>query len=291
MNRLTYAIILAIAALCGGVSASDKQAAAVQPLSSPERIVYKTVRVEKGEFALKLHIFNPEQSTNASSPCIVIFHGGGWNNGEPATCYSAARRWASLGLAAIAVEYRIRDLHGGNALDSVRDAKSAMRWIRSHAAGLKIDPDRIAAQGSSAGGHLAAACATLTAFDEEGEDKTVSCVPNALLLRSPVLDNGPGGYGQYKKEVSENWKAFSPFHNIRKGVPPAIVSVGTDEAKHLRVEVARELKKKMEEAGSRCELFVLDGATHTKRTAEQNEMVNREQEKFLKSLGYISASE
>ena len=240
MTRHSCAVFITILALSPGASARDDHVGGdTQAALSPELVTYKTVHTENGDFALKLHVFAPEESGNATRPCIVIFHGGGWNHGEPVRCYSSARRWASLGLVAIAVEYRIQNRHGGNALDSVRDAKSSMRWIRSHADELKVDPDRIAAQGSSAGGHLAAASATLTSFDEEGEDTTVSCEPNALLLKSPVLDNGPDGYGQHKNEVRKNWKVFSPFHNIRKGVPPALVSVGTDEAKHLRVEVAK----------------------------------------------------
>lgn len=281
----TTILALSLAAFTLDAHGGDTQA------SSPELITYKTVQTKKGDFELKLHVFDPGESGDATRPCIVLFHSGGWNSGDPVRYYSSARRWASLGLVAIAVEYRVRDVHGGNALDSVRDAKSSMRWIRSHADKLKVDPDRIAAQGSSAGGHLAAACATLTSFDEEGEDITISCVPNALLLKSPVLDNGPHGYGQYKKEVRKAWKAFSPFHNIRKGVPPAIVSVGTNEAKYLPVKVAKDLKRKMENVGSRCELLVLEGATHRKRTAEQNRMVDREQVKFLRSLGYITAGE
>lgn len=258
----------------------------------PDRVIaYKKVTTEKGQFPLSLHVFDPKNAGNASRACVVMFHGGGWNNGEPKSFFGTGKRWADLGMVAISVEYRIREKHGGTALDSVRDAKSAMRWIRSHAEELGIDPDRIAAQGASAGGHLAAACATLGAFDEEGEDTTVSCVPNALILKSPVLDNGPEGYGQYKKEVRENWKDFSPFHNLKQGVPPMLISVGDDEAKYLRVEAAKELKQTVEKLGGRCELIVLPGATHQKRSPEQAAMVAKAETDFLASLRFIKAAE
>jgi len=244
------------------------------PSMQPDEIVtYKTVTTKKGTFDLKLHIFRPPETDSKARPCIVMFHGGGWNNGAPEVLYNAGKRWSDTGMVAIAVEYRILYRHGGTALDSVRDAKSAIRWIRSQADKLGIDPDKIVAQGGSAGGHLAVACATLTEFNEEGEDIAVSCRPDALILSSPVLDNGPGGYGQFKKEVRENWREFSPFHNIRKGVPPALISVGDAEAQYLRVEIAQELKAKMEVLGSHCRLIVLEGATHTERTDEQQELV------------------
>ena len=39
------------------------------------------------------------------------------------------------------------------------DTKTAMRWVRANAKKFGIDPNRIAAAGSSAGGHLASALA------------------------------------------------------------------------------------------------------------------------------------
>lgn len=283
---------MTMSALLLGIPACDAYGSDhAKEAMSPKLITYKTVHTTKGDFDLKLHVFYPKHAGNAARPCIVFFHGGGWNSGAPTHYYRSARELSLLGLVAISVEYRIKNRHDGSALDSVRDVKSAMRWIRSHADKLKVDPDKIAALGSSAGGHLAAACATLSSFDEEGEDTTVSCVPNALLLVSPVLDNGPGGYGQYKKEVRENWKAFSPYHNVRKGIPPALVTVGTDEAKYLRVEVAKDLKRKMEEVGSRCELLIIEGLQHGKRIPEHQKMIDKAKMNFLKSMGYIGNGE
>ena len=68
----------------------------------------------------------------------------------------------------------------------VKDGKSAVRWIRANAARLGIDPDRLAAGGGSAGGHVAAATATTQGIEEEGEDTSVSSRPCALVLFNPV---------------------------------------------------------------------------------------------------------
>ncbi|MEM8713895.1 MAG: alpha/beta hydrolase fold domain-containing protein, partial [Planctomycetota bacterium] len=77
----------------------------------------------------------------------------------------------------------------------VEDGKSAVRWIREHAAEIGVDPGRLAAGGGSAGGHVAAAIATVNGFNADQDDLSVSCVPEALVLFNPVFDNGPGGYG------------------------------------------------------------------------------------------------
>lgn len=49
--------------------------------------------------------------------------------------------------------------------------------------------------GGSAGGHLAAAIASIDGFNDATDDLSVSCKPNLLVLFNPVLDNGPEGYG------------------------------------------------------------------------------------------------
>ena len=284
------AALIAIALICAlpVMSAESKNNNTLASIHSDQIITYKTVKTEKGTFDLKLHVFQPEKP-GRKRPCIVMFHGGGWINGAPTSCYGGARRRTKQGVVCVAVEYRIRSKHGGTPLDSVRDAKSAMRWVRSHADELGVDPERIAASGGSAGGHLAAACATLSAFNEEGEDASVSCVPNALLLNSPVLDNGlNGGYGHYHKAIRQHWKDFSPFHNIGKSMPPTLLSVGDNERKHLRIEIVQELKKKIEALGSTCEVIVLKGATHYKKTEENREMLGKATNEFLKSLGYIA---
>ena len=285
MNRVICPVILLAIHLAlgtGTAAPSDK------PAGQPDRVVaYKTVKTEKGTFPLQLHIFNPAgQDSGDKRPCVVLFHGGGWITGEPAKCFSQCKRWASLGLVSIAVEYRIREKHGSSPLDSVRDAKSSIRWIRSHAGELGVDPGKIAASGTSAGGQLVAATALLKKFDEGGEDTSVSCRPDAMLMLSPVFDNSPAGYGHYHKILKKHWRDFSPLHNIAAGVPPAIVFVGDSEEKYITVEAAESFQRKMKALASRCELFVMKGATHTQRNKEQVSMIESEERKFLASLGY-----
>lgn len=283
MNQfIRPAILLAVHLAFGTAAAAD------QPAWKPDRVVaYKTVKTGKGSFPLQLHIFNPAgEDSGGKRPCMVLFHGGGWVSGEPAKCYSQCKRWASRGLVSIAVEYRVREKHGGTPLDSVRDAKSSMRWIRSHAGELGIDPEKIAAWGTSAGGHLVAATALLKKFDEEGEDTSVSCRPDAMLLISPVFDNSPGGYGHYHKTLKKHWRDFSPLHNIAAGAPPAIVFVGDSEEKYITVAAAERFQRQMKASSSRCELFVMKGATHAQRSKEQVAMIEAEERKFLASLGY-----
>jgi acetyl esterase/lipase len=130
------------------------------------------------------------------------------------------------------------------------DGKSAIRWVRKNAVRLGVDPKKIAAGGGSAGGHVAAAAGTLKGLEDKNDDFSVSSKPNALVLFSPVFDNGPEGYGY--ERVKDRYREISPIHNIAKGTPPTIVFLGSED-KHTPVATAQKYKKLMEEKSSRCE--------------------------------------
>ncbi len=65
--------------------------------------------------------------------------------------------------------------------ECVADGKSAVRYLRVNAARLGLDPNRIAAGGGSAGGHVAAATGTLPGLDDPADDTSVSSRPNAPM--------------------------------------------------------------------------------------------------------------
>ena len=179
-------------------AAESKNAAAFPPTRT---VLYKTV----GDVKLSLHVFEPEgHKPSDKRPAIVFFFGGGWVGGSPGQFYPHCHYLASRGMWAAAAEYRVKNQHGTTPVECVKDGKSAVRYIRVHANELGVDPEKLAAGGGSAGGHVAAATATVTAFDEEGKDASVSAVPQALVLFNPVYDNGPDGYGHDR--VKDYWK-------------------------------------------------------------------------------------
>ena len=107
-------------------------------------------------------------------PVVVFLHGGGWRLGSRHSAGPAYARAevspfeqvARAGIAVASIDYRL----SGEAIwpAQLHDAKAAVRWLRERAAELGIDPERIAAWGESAGGHLAELLG-LTAGDPELE--------------------------------------------------------------------------------------------------------------------------
>jgi acetyl esterase/lipase len=246
--------------------------------------VYK--KTAEGE--LYLYVFQPQKGRQQNRPAAVFFFGGGWNGGTPKQFEEHASYLASRGMVGIVADYRVKSRQGTTPFECVKDGKSAIRWVRVHAGELGIDPDRIAAGGGSAGGHVAAATATVPGLEEKGEDSSVSCRPNALLLFNPVYDNGPEGYGH--ERVKERYKEISPMHNIHKGTPPAIVFLGTKDTL-IPVATAEKYKELMEQAGSRCDLHLYEDQPHgffNRRKSEEHFLKTvTEMDRFLESLGYL----
>jgi len=250
----------------------------------PEVMVYKEVDTVQ----LELEITYPEYlEAGEKYPAIIFFYGGGFKGGTTSQFEPHARFFADRGMIGARVDYRVSSRHGTTPFEAARDAKSAIRFIRKHAGDLQIDPNRIVASGGSAGGHLAAATGTLKGYDEENEDLAISSRPNALVLFNPVFDNGPGGYGYDR--IGEAFKDFSPLHNLREGMPPAVVFLGTED-KLIPVETARYFKTVMEKVGSRCDLFLYEGEGHgffNYRRYENYKDTREKADNFLISTGFL----
>ena len=251
-----------------------------------ETMIYK--KTEQGE--LTMHIYSPATMKKGDKlPAIVFFHGGGWNGGSPSQFFPHCEYLASRGMVAMSAEYRLVKKHKTTPYECVKDGKSAIRWARSNAQKLNIDPDRLAAGGGSAGGHIAAATGTVKGLDED-KDQKISAKPNALMLFNPVFDNGPkGGWGHSR--VKDRYKEISPAHNIREGAPPTIAFLGTND-KLIPVATAERYKNKMSEVKSRCELILYEGAGHgffnqSKEDGKYFKKTVHEADKFLKSLGWL----
>ena len=249
---------------------------------------------------LKLWIFEPKGRTaNDETPAIVFFFGGGWRGGTPAQFVEHSKYLASRGMVAMVADYRVASRHQVTANKCVQDAKAAMRWVRANALRLGIDANRIAAGGGSAGGHLAAATATLPGHDDAGANFSISPVPNALALFNPAVLLAPApGFEASEERVAAladrmgaPVESMSPYHHVRAGMPPAIVFHGKADTT-VPYATAEGFCRKMQEKGNRCELEGYEGQTHGFFNYGRNENVAyrstvRKMDEFFISLGWL----
>jgi acetyl esterase/lipase len=245
--------------LCAPSEATDPQALHING-STP--FIYKTINGAD----LRLHVFSSVgRKTDARSPAAVFFFGGGWIFGDIRRFQTQATHLALRGMVTVLVDYRVKCRHGSTIMDSVADAKSAMRWVRGHAGEFGIDPSRIAAVGSSAGGHLAAATALILGFDDPADEK-IDARPDALILYNPALDTSSKAAVDViatfvGREGAEQGGASSPIDHLRQGLPPTIIFQGAAD-KLTPPATAERFCARARALKSQCEVVSYPGAPH-----------------------------
>lgn len=216
--------------------------------------VYKTVN----GFNLEAHIFLPGTGTPEKKvPGIVLFHGGGWADGNPSWLFSRARHFAGKGMIAVSAQYRLSNQADITPIEGMEDARDIIRWMRMKADSLGLIPDSIVAYGYSAGGHLAAATAIFPGPDA-GE---YSAEPDALVLVSPALDLVNDGWSQYLLGSRADAGSISPAEHVRKNLPPTVILQGRDDTV-TPLKGAQLFYNRMIAAGNDCELWIYDEVGH-----------------------------
>lgn len=256
---------------------------AAEPVAIHRDIQYA---VHDGEKML-LDIARP--TTPGPHPAVVCLHGGAWRGGKKDHLSKTSRyldvefgtgrksliEWlAGEGYVAVAVGYRLMPKHKFPA--PVEDAKTAIRYLRAHAAKLDIDPDRIGTIGYSAGGHIAALVGTTST--EAGFEGTlyrehsshVKCVVDffgptdlTLFIEAEGIETAifKPLLGSRYRENPELYRKASPIEHVTKDAPPFLILHGTADI-IVPIIHSERFHKKLVDAGAKSELTTLSGAGH-----------------------------
>lgn len=224
-------------------------------LERTENHVFK----ETSSIDLEIYVFKPDGwNSGQKRPAIVFYFGGGWNTRNITQFVAFAEYYTSKGFVCFISNYRVRSSENSQAIDSVRDAQDAFAYVRNNAGKFGIDPNKIAASGGSAGGHLAASLGTL----DDPKNKELS-KPNALILFNPVcvlvLDKESGRLNLARLGVEA--EKISPYHYVDETVPPTIIYHGTAD-KIVPYKMAEMFHEKMLEMGNDSTLIPFVGKGH-----------------------------
>jgi acetyl esterase/lipase len=277
MTRLTLPALLCLT-LTPLVSPAAQPA---EPAVKVEKnVAYATVGGEK----LLLDIAVPPG--DGPFPCVVCFHGGAWSAGNRRDLSGNGRdkggkttpSWieviAAQGYVAASVSYRLAPKNKFPAM--VEDARAAVRFLRANAKAYKADPDKFAALGFSAGGHLALLCGMCDktagfdvgeCLDESGQ---VQCVIDffgptdlALYAKSQEIEDGylVPVFGKECKTDPTVYKKASPVTYVSKAAPPTLLLHGTFDL-IVPVKHSESLHKALTDAGATAELHTVQFAGH-----------------------------
>lgn len=266
--------------LCAGLAAAWKIRAATPPkdVELLEGIVFG----QGGGRDLKLDITRP-RSSNGNLPVLLCIHGGGWTAGSRADMRQMMFGFSQAGVLCASVEYRLTPKDRFPA--QIEDVKCAVRWLRANAEQYRIDQNRIAALGVSAGAHLAALLATTAGKTDlegtggnAGQSSAVSAAicfagPYDLTLahrssdgqrpaeRDTVRQLLPALLGGTPGEVPDMYRRASPITHASKSSPPMLLVHGAADPLVL-VEQAEVFDAKLREAGASVQFLRLPDGTH-----------------------------
>ena len=188
---------------------------------------------ERPEQPVEMDLFYPRH-VSGMRPAVLFVHGGGWSSGGRHQFHWHAGQLAQMGYFAASVGYRLSGTAPYPA--AVDDVQEAVRFLRAHSHEYAIDGNRIAAFGSSAGGHLVAvlgACETRATGDDVAHADISSRVNAVIDVHGahnlPVLaDHRLGGtvekfMGVPFAEAEDTWREASPEFFIDEHAPPMLL--------------------------------------------------------------------
>lgn len=283
MKHLLAVLLLAVSSASGQDLSAQKQN--VLAIASKNQVEVKLDLPYAGNENPKqgVDVYLPKKrNSDKPLPVVALIHGGGWVNGDRIGYAAQAIQLARTGdYAAVAVGYRLsKEAHWPA---QVHDCKAAIRWIRAHAKEYNLDADKIAAWGSSAGGHLSSLLGTSGDVKElEGDlgpntsfSSRVQCVVNlcgpedftqALMFDKegrPIWkdDAVSGLLGGNAQEKHAEAVAASPVTHVTKDDPPFITFHGTKDQR-VSFRHAETIHAALQKAGLTSLLVPITGGGH-----------------------------
>jgi len=237
--------------------------------------VYLSLRATPyGDRDLHVDVFYP--SKKGKYPALLLIHGGGWRSGNKSMNTPMAQQLAARGFVVISAEYRL-SLEAKYPA-AIHDLKAAIRWMRANAKKYRIDSDRIAVGGASAGGQLASligATNGIEFFEGTAGNTSASSEVQAVIDMDGLLDftseanlavkrneNSADVFwlqGSYD-QIPERWKEASALTWVNQKTPPFLFINSSQTRFHGG---CNEMDEKLRSFGIYSEVQKLEGSPHS----------------------------
>ena len=218
----------------------------------------------------KMDIYFP--NSGGAWPVFLYVHGGGWDKGDKAE----GAGWKFLnekGYLVVSVNYRLA-AYNVKFPAMIQDVKCAVRYLRAHAGEYNLDPNRFAALGASAGGHLVALLGTSdkSAGWDVGEYLDQSSRVQAVVAEAVFSDFTKAmpnsismaiyfALGELPGNTTTILSAASPVTYVTPDDPPFLIIHGEKDG-YSPVEQAETLDAKLKAAGVSSKLVIVQNGEH-----------------------------
>lgn len=240
-------------------------------LVQKEGVVYTT----HGGKACRMDIVYPVRAKEAL-PVVVWVHGGGWASEDLTRKYLPSTQLAQLarrGFVTASIDYRLSQEAPFPA--QIEDCKAAVRFLRAHAQEYHVDPERIAAWGESAGGHLV----ELMAYSADEEFLDDCCPEYSSRIQAVVPWYAPADLRLTPEEweASEVYRMLFPDSDLKERErhmeqaspicyasrtnPPTLLMHG-DADRLVSYENSRRMYEALKAAGNDVRLITVPGQGH-----------------------------
>lgn len=223
-------------------------------------IVY--AKYEEDDVELKCDVLTPPGE--GPFPTILMIHGGAWMSGTKLQVRWHAISAVKKGFTVVAINYRHAPKYKWPC--QIVDCRKALSWMKANSKKHKIDTEKIATWGYSAGGHLAMFLAT-TSDQEEGKEvpvQAVVCGGGPIDLTTFPIDFPFLNYflGDTRRNVPKRYEQASPITHLSKGDPPMFLYHGSLDS-FVPIDCSKRTLAKSKKLGVVCEFSIVDGKEHS----------------------------
>lgn len=257
-------------------------------LKDSQSYIYK----DEDGIELGAHCFFPEKHDPAElKPAILFFHGGLWDVSIISQFAAHCMHFASRGMVAMTLEYRVSSIHNSSPEDATYDAQDAVLWAKKNHTILGIDPEKIIVAGAASGANMALSTAMIADSTTATDDMTR---PMAVIGLSSIVNTTKKGHGFELFRDPAIAVKYSPSKNIRKNIVPILLVHGKADSVISHDSVVKFVKA-MKRKKNDCEFIDYEAANHSffnfNVSAQHFELTLNTMDSFITRLGCIEPIE
>ena len=226
-----------------------------------------------GKYSLRLDLHIPDGAGPFAA--VILVHGGGWIVGDKTNDVQPLfAPLSDAGFAWFSISYRLAGDVVRNPLGTAlklgsaeNDVRRAVVFVKQHATEYRVNPNKIALIGLSAGGQLGAMAALQPGPDGAVQGMVAFYTPTDLASLARTSSMIPENIREavegtvFDDILMAGLKEFSPIQHVTANSPPFLLIHGSDD-NLVPFAQSERFREKLVAVGVPCELIRVEGGGH-----------------------------